>query len=115
MKRLFFLAAALLAFAAPPAFAQQPAAANAIWQAPYGKSAPMTVGTPIPPSFGTAPFAVPVRAILISCTAQGTVVLQLADGSQVTLGALPPGIYVLPFQAVEVVSSTATATFEALG
>lgn len=105
------LAALLLMGAALPAAAQT----QQVWNAPYTKSVPLSVGTPVLPYFGSAPFTTPVRAIWISCTVSGNITLQLADGSQITMGALPVGIYVLPIQAVEVVSSSATATFSALG
>lgn len=110
---LAILAVSIAIACSSPAAAQT--TAPQAWNAPYMKSVAMSVGTPVPANFGTAPFAVPVRAILISCTSPGNIVLQLADGSTVTLNALPAGIYVLPMQVVEVVSSTATATFSALG
>lgn len=116
MSRRFFLGLALaagLASAGSPALAQGPS--QTTWNAPYTKSVPLSVGVPVPPNFGSGAFLIPVRAVLISCTVAGNITLQLSDGSQITLSSLPPGIYVLPMQVVEVVSSTATATFSALG
>jgi hypothetical protein len=119
MKRL--LAACIAAFALAsascwPALAQS---ANNLAtggsDAVYTRSAPMTVGTPVPPVFGTPPFAVPVRAIMIVCTVAGNMTIQLQDGSTLTLTALPAGIYILPMQAIEVTASTATAQFWVLG
>lgn len=114
MMKRFFLGLALAAGLATPALAQGPTQ-QTTWNAPYSKSVPMTIGVAVSPNFGSGAFLYPIRAILISCTVSGNITLQLVDGSQVTLSALPVGIYVLPMQVVEVVSSTATASFSALG
>lgn len=87
----------------------------------YVKSESLTVGTPVAAYFGTlgpTPSSYsPVRAILINVTVAGDVKLQLTDGNNITLSALPVGTYILPLQVIQVISSgtTATATYWDLG
>lgn len=120
MRRTLVAFLALCAMAAAaPAFAtsvqidpQQP-------DPSYVKSEALVVGTPVVAYFGTlgTPTWSPVRAILINVTVSGDVVLKLTDGNNITLTALPVGIYVLPFQVGTVVTAgtTATATYWDLG
>lgn len=69
---------------------------------PYGTATAMTVGTVYPAG----------RAVIISCTVTGNIVVKLADGSTMTL-AVPVGLLEFTWASIGIVTSgtTATATY----
>ena len=69
--------------------------------APVEGVSQVIVGTPVAPG----------RALVANCTVAGNMTVQFYDGSQSTY-PLVVGLNVLPFAVTEVLSTTATSTFE---
>lgn len=72
----------------------------------YGLAAQLAAGTPNPATIGD----LPVAGLLVTATVAGTAQVVLAGGATVPV-AYPVGTIVLQLAAIEVSSSTATATY----